>query len=133
VILPEPTPTSRPFHAGIARGELAWPRCPACGCWHAYPRPACTACLHAPLALAPLPGTGTVYAVTVVRRALHPWVAELVPYAHALVDLDGGPRVATQLTGPGALEARAGRRVRAVVETDPGRDAPRVLFRLTDL
>ena len=126
MIVPEPTPTSRAFHAGLARGEPAWPRCPACGRWHGYPRPACTACLHGPLELVPVPGTGTVHAVTVVHRALHPWVADLVPYAFALVELDGGPRVAAQLTGPGALEARSGARVQLVVE--PREPAPRVLF-----
>src|SRR4051812_34059750 len=87
-----PPPTAA-FWQSVEAGRLAYPRCPACATWHGYPRPACTRCLHRPLELTPVSGTGRVYAVTVVHRPLLASFAERVPYAHALVELDEGFRV----------------------------------------
>jgi hypothetical protein len=42
-------------------------------------------------------GRGTVHTYTVVHRAFHPWFVERVPYVVALVDLDEGPRLMTNI------------------------------------
>jgi uncharacterized protein len=128
---PEPTPASVAFWNGVEAGRLAYPRCPACGTWHGYPRPACTRCLHQPLELTSVRGTGTVYAVTVVHRPLLASFADRVPYAHALVELDEGFRVLSLVVGCRPDEVRSGMRVQATIEAVDGHDArpaPLVLF-----
>ena len=42
--VPEPTPETRPFWDGCARGELLLQRCRDCGKPYFYPRPVCPAC-----------------------------------------------------------------------------------------
>lgn len=44
-------------------------------------------------------GLATVYASTVVRKALNPAFASLVPYVYALVELDEGVRMTTNIVG----------------------------------
>lgn len=108
--------TTAAFWEGVAEGRLAYPRCPSCGAWHSYPRASCARCLHAPLVLEPVAGTGTVYAVTVVHRALSPAFADQVPYAHVLVDLDEGVRVLSRVVEVEPAAVAPGMPVRAVVE-----------------
>ncbi len=108
--------TTAAFWENVAEGRLAYPRCPACGAWHSYPRAFCIRCLHEPLALEPVSGAGTVHAVTVVHRALTPAFAEQVPYAHVLIDLDEGVRVLSRAVGGDPAAVTPGMRVRAVVE-----------------
>ena len=59
-----------------------------------YPRDVCPRCLSADsLMWRESKGTGTVYAVSVQHRPANPTMAGRVPYAVALVDLDDGIRV----------------------------------------
>lgn len=55
---------------------------------------------------------------------------ERTPYNVALVDLDEGPRLITNIIGLPAGEDIIGRRVTLVFEQDVGRELPR--FRLAD-
>ena len=116
---PRPTTTSRAFWKAAASGPLAYPRCRACGTWHGYPRPWSTTCLSEPLVLEPVAGSGSVYAVTVVHRALVPAFADRLPYAHALIELDEGFRVLSLIVGCPPEAARSGMRVRAVIDPAP--------------
>jgi uncharacterized protein len=127
---PDPTRTTEAFWGAVEGGRLAYPRCPACGTWQSYPRRACPRCLHEPLELTAVQGTGSVYAVTVVHRALLPSFAEHLPYAHALVELDEGFRVLSLVVGCPPEDVRSGMRVRATIDVLDGDDAPPlVLFR----
>jgi uncharacterized protein len=128
----EPTTTSTPFWRSVEAGRLAYPRCPACGTWYGYPRPACPRCLHRPLELAPVSGTGRVHAVTVVHRPLLASFADRVPYAHALIELDEGFRVLSLVVGGPPEEVRSGMRVEARIATGDDDGPPLVLFERTD-
>lgn len=56
-----------------------------------YPRVVCPGCLgRDSLTWRPSSGLGTVYAVSVQHRPAYPGLADQVPYAVALVDLDAG-------------------------------------------
>ncbi|HZZ46458.1 MAG TPA: OB-fold domain-containing protein [Pseudonocardia sp.] len=116
----EPTVTSRPFHESVAAGTLAYPRCRECDTWHAYPRPWCTRCLHGPLDLVAVAGVGTVYAVSVVERAVNPAFADDIPYAHVLIDLPEGFRVMAMMVTDDPRAVRAGDPVRARMPTGDG-------------
>jgi len=123
-----------PFWEGIDEGQLRLPRCSVCGAWEWYPNPAGPACEGAELEWVELPGTGTVFSYTVVRRPFAPaTTAADVPTAIVLVELDGaagtrllgnridgtpviGGRVATQIVEHG------GRRRPVFVATNKGDD-----------
>ncbi len=97
--LPVPSPVSKPFWDGLGDGELRVQRCSACGAFVFYPRPHCPSCLSAELDWLAVSGLGRVYSFTVVRRAMHPAFAEDVPYVYAIVELEEGPRLMTNIVG----------------------------------
>lgn len=99
-------PTTEPFWAACAEHRLILQRCSACGTHQHYPRPFCLACDGRAMVWVPAGGVGVVYALTVIRL---PVIPELVPpYQLALVDLDEGVRMLTNIEG---AAARIGDRV----------------------
>jgi uncharacterized OB-fold protein len=99
---------SRPYLEGLAQGELRFQRCAACGRAQRLARHACAWCGAPEPAWQTAAGTGTVFALTEVRRAPTDAFRALVPYTLALVDLDEGAR----LMGHAVAGLRIGDRVR---------------------
>jgi uncharacterized OB-fold protein len=85
-----------PFWAAAAEGRLVLPVCDACGHHIWYPRSWCPVCGADAVTWTELSGHGTVYAVTVLRKAMGPWSAA-APYAAAYVELAEGPRLLVNL------------------------------------
>ncbi len=94
---PEPTTISRPFWEATGRGEFMIQHCARCDRNIFYPRINCPGCGGLELEWRPTSGRGSVYTFTVARRATHPAFADRVPYVIAVVELDEGPRVTTNL------------------------------------
>jgi uncharacterized OB-fold protein len=94
--LPKPTLTSRPFWEAAKRHELILQRCGACSRFIYYPRDRCPNCLSDQLEWQKVSGRGTLYSYTVVRRAATRSFADK-PYVLAIVELDEGPRMTTNL------------------------------------
>ena len=111
--LPVPDPNTAPYWAAAREHRLSLPRCEACGEFHFYPRPICPHCGSPKLAWATVSGDGAVYSFTVVQRAPSPAFADKVPYVVAIVALDEGPHLMSNLVGCLPDEVRIGRRVRA--------------------
>lgn len=100
-------PTTEPFWQACAERRLTVQRCRACGHHQFYPRPFCLACESADVAWTEVSGRATIYSLTTVRI---PVAEELAPpYLLALVDLDEGPRLLTNIE---AETARIGDAVR---------------------
>ena len=97
--LPKPTLTSRPFWEAAKRHELTLQRCGACNAFIYYPRDRCPQCLSEKLEWQRVSGHGTVYSYTVVRRASTRSFADQ-PYVLAIVELDEGPRMTTNVEAP---------------------------------
>lgn len=95
--VPQPDPLTEPYWAGAAQGQLAFPRCVACGRHHFYPRPACPHCGGEELAWDPVSGHGTVYSCSVVHRAPGPAFADDVPYVIAIIKSEEGPHLLGRL------------------------------------
>ncbi|MEX0682809.1 MAG: Zn-ribbon domain-containing OB-fold protein [Dehalococcoidia bacterium] len=95
--LPSPSAVSQPFWDGLAVGELRVQKCDACGRYVFYPRPFCPHCLSDSLTWTPLSGRGRVYTYTIVRRAMNPAFTADVPYVFAIVELEEGPRLPTNV------------------------------------
>jgi uncharacterized OB-fold protein len=94
--LPVPTPESQPFWAAARRHELTLQRCRACARFFFYPRAACPHCLSGDLEWRRVSGRGTLHTFTVVYRGLRNFpLGE--PYVLAIVELDEGPRMMTNL------------------------------------
>jgi uncharacterized OB-fold protein len=94
--LPKPSPTSRPFWDAAKRHELQLQRCGACGRYIYYPRDRCPKCFSDQLAWNRVSGRGKLYSYTVVRRASSRHFAD-APYVLAIVELDEGPRLTTNI------------------------------------
>lgn len=95
--MPAPTPASAPYWDAVRAHRLVAPRCRACGTLFFYPRARCPACLHDKLDWDALSGRGRVYSCTVVRQAAHPAFADDVPYVFAIVELEEGVRMPTNI------------------------------------
>ena len=96
-----------PFWEAARERRLLVQRCRDCGRHQFYPRPFCLACGGTALEWVPSKGLATVHALTTVRIAVIPELQP--PYVVALVELDEGPRMTTNIVG-GAC--RIGDRVR---------------------
>ena len=100
-------PRTARFWEAAAAGELLIQRCAACGAHQFYPRPFCLACQAGDPEWVRAAGTGTVYAMTTVHLRVDPALEP--PYVVAVVELDEGPRLVTNLVGE---QAAIGDRVR---------------------
>lgn len=91
--VPPESDVGRPFWVASRERRLVLPWCRACERPHWYPRGFCPTCLGSDLEWRPSNGRGVVHAVSVQPRPAHPGLADRVPYAVALVDLDDGVRM----------------------------------------
>ena len=92
--LPEPTPETKAFWDGAARGELIIQRCDECA--HAYfpPRPFCPSCGGRSVRDEKSSGRATLYSYVINQR---PPPAFDGPVAVAVVELAEGPRMMTNI------------------------------------
>jgi uncharacterized OB-fold protein len=122
---PPVTEEAEAFWSATERRELVLPWCTSCGKAFWYPRPVCPRCLRPDVEWRPAAGRGEVYAVSVMHRPAHPGMAERVPYAVALVDLDEGIRMLTNVVGVDPQEVRVGMEVAVTWEPmSDGRNLP---------
>ncbi len=82
-----------PFVEGLARRELRYQACTACGQAQTLARHACSRCSATTLEWRRAAGRGTVYSNTVVMRAPSAAFRALAPYTIVIVELDEGCRV----------------------------------------
>lgn len=105
-----------PFWQAAKRHELVIQRCKKCANWVHHPREQCPFCFAQDLEFAPVSGKGRVYAFTNVHQAQHPAFQEDTPYCFAIVQLDEGPRLVTNVVGCAPEDVRCDMPV--VVEFD---------------
>jgi uncharacterized protein len=95
-IAPRPSPETQPFWDGCAAGELRMQRCRACDDLYFPPRPACPNCLSDDVCWETLSGKGTLHTYVINHRAAPGFEP---PYAIAVVQLDEGPRMMSNIVG----------------------------------
>jgi uncharacterized OB-fold protein len=86
--LPVIDPGSQFFWDGAGRGELLIQRCASCGSYQHPPRPVCRVCLSTDVVPERVSGRATLYTWTVAEQVFHPWFADKIPYAYAVVELE---------------------------------------------
>jgi uncharacterized OB-fold protein len=82
-------PWTAPYWEATRRRELTVCRCGDCGEPRLPPGPFCPRCQSQAVRWERLPGTGSLYTYTVIRRGALPAHAASVPYAPAVIALDG--------------------------------------------
>lgn len=95
--LPTPSRTSAEFWKAAKKHGFRLQRCQDCGHYVFYPRSLCPRCLSSNLRWEKVSGRGEVYSYTIIRRAGIPGFEKDVPYVFAIVELDEGPRMATNI------------------------------------
>jgi uncharacterized OB-fold protein len=99
------------YQQALAEGRFLLQHCDGCGRAVHYPREVCPHCGSDQLRFVPALGTGTVYAVTTVRRKPEAGGDLNV----SLIDLDEGPRLMSRVVNLDPDQVRIGQRVRARV------------------
>jgi hypothetical protein len=95
--LPMPDALTRPFWEACRRRVLEVTACGDCGHLFLPPGPRCPRCWSAQLAQRAVSGEGSVYSFAVYRRTYHPAIP--APYVVALIALDEGPRLISNVVG----------------------------------
>ena len=94
--LPTPTPETRHFWEGTRAGELRLQRCTACEKAYFHPRPFCPACGSRKVEVFRSSGRGFLYSYVIHQR---PAPGFTPPYSIAVVELEEGPRMMTNIVG----------------------------------
>lgn len=95
--VPMNTELSKPFWDAAQRHELVMPRCKTCAKVFFYPRELCPICLSDNLEWVPVSGKGRVYTYTVIHQPVHPAFREEAPYLYAIIQLDEGPWIVSNI------------------------------------
>lgn len=114
--VPQPDSVTGTFWQAARQGRLVIQRCLNCGAHQFYPQASCRGCLSEDLEWVDAKGKGTIYTYTVVHRAPSRPFEPDVPYTVALVDLDEGCRMLSNIVEAGPEEVRVGMPVEIVFE-----------------
>lgn len=106
--LPALTGEALPFWEACRRGVFLIQRCRACGRHQWYPRGVCAHCWSGDVAWVEASGRGTVWSFTVTYANRTPGFAEELPYVLALVELEEGPKVFTNIVECDPRDVRIG-------------------------
>lgn len=98
--LPTVTPLTAPYWEGLEAGELRFQRCGDCGNAWLPAREECPKCLSDSVVWEASSGRGRVISWVVYHSAVHPAFADRIPYNVAIVELDEGPRLITNVNAP---------------------------------
>ena len=100
---PRPRPMnetlSKPFWEATKRHELVMPRCRTCSKIFFYPREQCPNCYSSDLDWTQVSGKGRLYTFTVVHQTAHPAFQPESPHIYAIIQLNEGPRMPSNLIG----------------------------------
>lgn len=107
-IPPQPTDVSRTFWEACREHRLVMQKCEDCEKLTFYPAYMCPRCGSDRLEWTQLSGRGRIYSVTRVFHPAAPVFRGSTPYVVALVQVDEGPIMMTNIVGDGAMNARIG-------------------------
>lgn len=122
--MPASNADSAPYWEAARDGKLVLQQCAACGLKRFPPRHFCPTCWSEQTNWVEACGRGTIHGVTTVRRAPSQAFRDKVPYVVALVDLEEGPRMMTNIVGPNAEQAHIGQPVDVTFEMRDGGAVP---------
>ena len=96
--LPQPiTPEAKPYWDGAKNGKLMIPKCQACGKPFMHPRVLCPHCSSRDVTWIEASGRGTLHSFEIAHQILNKAFKVKTPVVLALVQLEEGPRLLTNL------------------------------------
>ena len=95
--LPDPDAVFEPWWRAASEGRLLFQTCPGCEHKQFYPRPLCLACGAMP-EWTEASGRGSVYTFTVVRQYGGKPFRDELPYVVAMIELEEGVRLFSNVT-----------------------------------
>ncbi len=107
---------SEPFYEGAKRHELVLARCAKCGRYRLPGREHCPDCWDTGVEFIATSGRGILYSYGIMHQKLVPGFADEVPYQFAVVELDEGPRLVTNIVDCPDDQLRPGMPVEAVYD-----------------
>lgn len=119
---------SAPFYEGAKRHELVLARCGRCRQWRLPSREHCPDCWSTDVRYETASGRGVLYSFAVMHQKLVPGFEDLVPYHFAIVELDEGPRLVTNIVDCPVEALRVGMPVEATYD-DVSEETTLVRFR----
>jgi uncharacterized OB-fold protein len=96
--LPVRDAENAPYYDALQRHQMRLQRC-ANGHFRYPVNPVCPDCLSPEFTWEPVSGQGTIYSFVVVHQLYDPGFKEDLPYNVAVVELEEGPRLVTNVTG----------------------------------
>jgi uncharacterized OB-fold protein len=129
--LPVKTQEGMPFWEGCKRGELLLQQCDKCHAFQWFPRAYCRDCSNDKLTWIRASGRGRVVSFSIVRKPINQSFASMVPYVLAVVELDEGIRMMTNIVDAVSRNVKADDVVQVVFE-EQNDDVTIPLFRLVD-
>ena len=109
--LPSPRPGTVAFWEGCKRHQLLLQKCTQCETQQFYPRMICSTCSARSLDWVESSGNGTVLTWTIVRHPVSEAYADDVPYVIALIKLQEGPTMMSQIIDCDPESVQSGMRV----------------------
>jgi len=111
-MLAEPTPTwlTQPYWDATAKHTLIRPKCSACGTSFFSPQIACPKCTSEKWTWEQSSGRGEIFSAATVHKPPHPGIE--VPYVFAVVKMDEGWNILTNIVKCKPEEATIGKRVK---------------------
>lgn len=114
--IPAVDEVSRPFWEASANGRLLLQHCPSCEQFVHYPRRWCPGCWHSELEQREVTGEGKVLSFTIVHQGPEEAFTAEGPYVLAIIRLDEGVSLLSNIVGDGSFEVAIDDRVSAVFD-----------------
>ena len=123
--IPTPDGDSKTFWDGCSEGKLLIQKCNDCDKHIFYPREVCPHCMSDQINWVEASGKGKVYSYTIARRAAHPSFKEDVPYVVALIELEEGVRLMSNIVNCNVEEVRCDMAVKVLFQEQEGMVLPK--------
>lgn len=114
--LPVPTEDTTPYWEACRKHELMMQRCKQCGHFRFPPSVVCPKCISVEADWEKLSGKGEIYTFIIVHRTYHLAFAPDIPYNVAIVKLNEGPLLHTNIVNCNNTELYIGMPVEVVFE-----------------
>ncbi len=124
--IPIPTGDTQAFWKACDESRLTYQQCPACKSVQTFPRARCAACGESTIEWKDSTGVGAVLSFTEVHRGPSAAFKPDQPYLLAIIEMDEGFRLMTNIRHCPTERVRIGMRVRIAFEPrgDEGRQIP---------
>ena len=97
--LPIPNEDTKPFWDSLREHKLMIQKCSQCGQFRFPPRVVCPYCMSLDSQGVEVKGKGKIYSFTVVHHAYTPAYRDELPYVVAIVEIEEGIRLVTNIVG----------------------------------